>query len=178
MNKLKILLFIFLFIEINSIAQNEQFDIIKSRANLYAKAIKKYDFKETIKFTYPKLVNILGGKDSVSVIYSDKMVKLKQEGLRYKSFDFGNPQEIYKHDNFNYCFIRQKIVQANSQGEVKTDSYLLAVYDDEEWYFITEEQFLKYKKLIFGELSNKIIFPKSSKVFIRYKSFSAFNKPK
>lgn len=177
MVKFKIFLFIFLFIEVNSIAQNNYEDIIINQAKKYSEATIKNDFKKIVEFTYPKLVKIIH-KDTLLNKVSNDMISMKREGLRYKKITFGTPQKITDLTKFYYV-IPQEIIKYNSSGEFHIKTYLFVVSNNKgkNWYFLTNKQFTKYQKQLLPSLEQKYKLPKETAIFVLNKKFSAFDKP-
>ena len=178
MTRLKFFIVLFLFIESVSIAQNNYANLIKSRANLFANATKKHNFKGISSLTYPKLVKWIS-KDTLLNQLSNEMVALQKKALRYKSITFEEPYTIYNTNEKLYCIIPQKIIKFNSQGELTIDTFLFAISEDKAvtWYFLNENQFLKYKDTLFNKLNPEMEIPKNSSVYKRNKKFSSFDKP-
>ena len=178
MNKFIISTYLLLFFGFNTIAQNKYVDVIKSRANLYATATKKHSFKDIVSLTYPKYVSLVN-KDTLLSQVSKDMVDLQNVGLQYKSIIFAEPKQIHTSTDEIYCILPQKIIKNNSQGEIKINTYLFAISNNqgENWFFLTEDEFLKNKKVLFPLLDNKIELPKTSSKFIRNRNFSSFDKP-
>ena len=177
MSKFKISFFVFLFIGVNSMAQDKYLDVIKLQANLFAEATIKNDFKKIVKFTYPELVEIIN-KDTLLNKLSNDMVSMKEEGLRYKKITFETPQKI-TYLAKNYYVIPQKIVKYNSSGEFHIKTYLFVVSNNkgENWYFLTSKQFIKYQKQLLPGLEQKYKFPTETSIFTLNKKFSSFDKP-
>ncbi len=172
-------LIVFLFIVINSIAQNTYSDTIKLQANLFVQATKENDFKTIVNYTNPKLVELLGGKDSLYVKISNSMVLLQQEGLRYKSIELDIFKIIKTNKNLWYAVIPQKIIQINSQGQIITETFLFAtsINQGENWFFMDEERFRKYKDTLFEKVQIELECPEKNQCFIKNKGFTSLNKP-
>ena len=160
-------------------AQNKYSDIIKLQANSFAEATKKNNFKEIVNLTYPKLVSLLGGKDTLTSIVSNNMVLLQREGLQYKSIQFNEPQKVYTYQKELHCLIPQKIIQSNSQGVITRNTFLYAVSNNlgKSWFFMNETQFRKYKNKLFPQLNNEMVIPENNSTYTRNKKFSSFDKP-
>ena len=165
-------------IGLNSSAQNKYTAIIKSRADLYATATKKYDFKNVVQLTCPKYVSLIN-KDTLLSHVSNNMVALKKEGLRYNTITFEQPKQVYESGDEMYCILPQKIVKSNSQGTINIKSYLFAISDDygKSWFFLNHKQFQENKEKLFPLLNKEFIIPEISSKFIRNKKFSSFDKP-
>ncbi len=172
------LIILILFITINVSAQKNYTNSISKRAQLFANAKMNYNFKEILDLTYPKLIEIVS-KDSLLTQFSDEMVLLKQEGLRYKSITFGDIQKIISQtDNMNYV-IPQEIIKYNSRGEFHTKTYLFATSIDKgkTWYFLTDEQFIKHQRQLFPKLEKRYRFPEKMTIFMQNNKFNALDKP-
>ncbi len=161
-------------------SQTNYNELILKEAQLYAKAIKKHQFKEVVAHIYPNLVKELGGKDSMYVKTSNKMIALKKEGLRYKNIEFGKLSKIIKAKaDLWYATLPQKMTQINSQGKIVTDTFLFVISTNQgkQWFFMDEEQFHKHKKTLFKKMKMELELPERNQRFIKNKGFTSFNKP-
>lgn len=180
MQKTVLSFLVFLMLNWNANSQTNFNEQILKEAHLYASAIKKNHFKEVVSHIYPVLVSKLGGKDSLYVKTSNKMVLLKKEGLRYKSIEFGKLSNIIKTDvDLWYAVLPQTITQINSQGKIVTETFLFVISTTQgkTWFFVEEEQFHKHKKTLFKQMKMEVAFPERNQRFIKNKSFTSFKKP-
>jgi len=180
MQKTVLSFLVFLMLNWNANSQTNYNKQILKEAHLYANSIKKHHFKEVVAHIYPALVEKLGGKDSMYVKTSNKMVLLKKEGLRYKSIEFGELSKIINTDaNLWYAVLPQTITQINSQGKIVTETFLFVISTNQgkTWFFIEEEQFHNHKKTLFKKMKMELELPERNQCFIKNKGFTSFNKP-
>ncbi|AMR33779.1 hypothetical protein A0256_21240 [Mucilaginibacter sp. PAMC 26640] len=112
--------------------------IIKRQANLMAQATFKGDYKTTIAFTYPALITLSGGKEQLQRLITDRMAKLKYQGITGFSGGIASPGKFYTAGNEIHCLVPEDIYIRTAAGRYKSRSYLLGISADngQNWTFI------------------------------------------
>ncbi|MBO3697733.1 hypothetical protein [Roseivirga sp. E12] len=131
-----VLLFLF---SSSAIAQNSK-AIIKEKATEVATATVNSDWDTVIEYTYPKIVQMVGGKEQMTSVLINMM---EQQQIEFISADIGEPSDIYTTGDDNlFSLVPQTIVMKMPNGKIKTESYLLAISEDKglKWYFIDTAQ--------------------------------------
>jgi len=144
MKHVYILLFV-LFLAFNASAQDNK--IVIQKANLYATARVNADFKTIIAYTYPGLLQNIGGKDEVLNHLISKSRDLF--ALPVTKFVIGHPGRFYKAGQQIHCLIPATIYWPLSSNQIikfpdqQTEVELLAISDDggQNWTFINIDQF-------------------------------------
>lgn len=160
----------FLIIIINStlgFAQTENKNL-----NAQLGEMKKFflagDFENFANYTYPKIIEMMGGKSNMIKVTKEGMTKMKNDGFSFTGLNFKNPSEFLKKENELQCSLTQVIVMKTPRGKIESEYTLIGISSDDgqNWTFIDtsgkdKETMLKY----FPNLHNKIIIkPKKQKV--------------
>jgi len=110
---------------------------IKKEADSYIDAFLKNDIPVTVKYMYPKFVEIHGGKDSlIKKIESD--TKLNElQGFKLKNVTIDKPGKDIKYGSTLYSVIPEHVVFQSSGATYSMQSALVALsFDDgENWTF-------------------------------------------
>lgn len=111
---------------------------IKEQAELTASALLQGDYETLIKFTYPKIVEMVGGKESMISLIKKGKIEMNQQGISFDEVTIGDPSNIVKAGDEIHCLVPQKIFMKVPKGKMKTGTHLLAVSKDNgnHWFFI------------------------------------------
>lgn len=156
------LLFILNFI----FSQNQFSEKIKQDCLEMAKAMKNKDFNTILNFTYPKIVEMGGGKSKLISLMKTEFDKMEKDGFYFESIIFETPQEIYKAGNELHCIIPEQIILKTPKGKIKAIYYILAISKDKgkKWYFLETHKFNDENlKLILPNFNKNMIIPKNTK---------------
>lgn len=82
---------------------------IKLIADSIASTTAKGDNTILIKYMYPKLIVVAGGKDSMLMAVTNIYTKLKSEGIMLKDVKMGEPGEVLLVGNKQFSIVPQKI---------------------------------------------------------------------
>jgi len=119
-------------------------------------------------YTYPKVIEMMGGKSSMIQATRQSMDQMKKEGFVFKEIKFKDPLSFLKKDGELQCSLTQQITMQVPNGKVQAEYTLLAISQDNgtNWTFIdtsgkSKETMLKY----FPNLHKDIIVkPKTQKM--------------
>jgi hypothetical protein len=111
---------------------------VKRQAALFAHATFKGDVAIIIAGTYPKLIELSGGKEQMQQLITERMEELKKQGITSFEGTVGTPGKIYKAGMQLHCLIPEQIILKTAAGRYLARSYLLAVSEDkgESWTFL------------------------------------------
>lgn len=129
-----------LFFCFTSISQTKE-DALRD-AKITSKATLNSDFKKVIKHTYPPIVKIMGGKEN-AVSFIEKTFKdMKTQGFTFEKAEVVSVSEIVKEQGEYRCFVKNNNQMVMSDQRIKSESYLLGIYNeaDKFWYFIEAKQ--------------------------------------
>ncbi|WP_157579348.1 hypothetical protein [Polaribacter vadi] len=126
------------------------------------------DFENYANYTYPKIIEMMGGKSNMIKVTKQGMTKMKNNGFTFTDLNFKNPSEFLKKENELQCTLTQIIVMETPRGKIESEYTLIGISSDEgqNWTFIDtsgkdKETMLKH----FPNLHNEIIIkPKKQKL--------------
>jgi hypothetical protein len=113
-------------------------EAIRHQADLMGKAMLTEDFKTLTDFTFPKLVEILGGPDRMIERLKAGMEQMKKSGYAFKSYDVQVPKQIVDSGSDIIAIVPQIIVMTVPTGTLTQKGYLIAVSSDQggHWTFL------------------------------------------
>ncbi|QHS56216.1 hypothetical protein GWR56_11970 [Mucilaginibacter sp. 14171R-50] len=112
--------------------------LLKRQADRLAKATFKGDYKTVIDLTYPKLVELSGGRETMQKLMIERIDGLKKQGVMQFNGSVGSPGPFYNAGTQIHCLLPETITLQMFNGHYVTQSYLLAISDDKgkSWTFI------------------------------------------
>ncbi|MFD0990706.1 hypothetical protein ACFQ1R_11410 [Mariniflexile jejuense] len=126
------------------------------------------DFENFANYTYPKVVEMMGGKSNMVKATKDGMNKMKNDGFSFTDLNFKNPSEFLKKGNELQCTITQIIEMKTPRGKIESEYTLIGISNDngQNWTFIDtsgkdKETMLKYFPNLHDEI---VIKPKKQKL--------------
>lgn len=110
----------------------------KQQAIELSTAMQNKNFESTVKFTHPKIIEMLGGKEKYLEILKTGHEEMNKIGYSYESIVLGEPSEIVKAGDELHCLIPETITMKFAGGKIISKSSLLAVSKDKgkSWTFI------------------------------------------
>ncbi|GGP02587.1 hypothetical protein GCM10010992_07670 [Cloacibacterium rupense] len=126
------------------------------------------DYENFANYTYPKVIEMMGGKSNMVKVTKQGMDKMKDDGFSFTDLNFKNPTEFLKKGKELQCSITQVIVMKTPRGKIESEYTLIGISNDngQKWTFIDtsgkeKETMLKY----FPNLHEDIIIkPKKQKL--------------
>jgi hypothetical protein len=108
------------------------------QARQMADAMLKSDFDRFIDYTFPKVVQLFGGKEKMAKFLKNGVVNMHEHGYQYLSCEVGKPEEIRKVDNYSFTIIPETIKMRTEKGTLVQESYFLGISTDDgnNWKFI------------------------------------------
>lgn len=159
--------YIFIFLVCNcAFSQNQFSSKIKSDCEIIISAMKNSDYNKTLDYTYPKVIEIGGGREKLFSLMKNTLDKMKKEGYVFENQILGEPQRIYNAGKELHCIVPKKTIIKTPKGRVEATYYLLAVSKDNgrRWFFIESHMLNdENKKLIFPNFNSDLKIPKNSK---------------
>lgn len=152
------------------VQSNEQ--RIKEQANQMAACLLKNDMRGFAKFTYPLLIQKMGGDQKFIQTLEGGTAQMRRQGNTFMSIDFGEPTKIISYKKELQSTIFQTIQMKVSGGHVVSKSTLIAISTNNglNWYFIEPpNQSIQEIQKAFPNLSNQLLIPPRSKPrFFKY----------
>ncbi len=111
---------------------------IKEQAELTAKSLLQDDYETLIKFTYPKVIEMVGGREKMISLVKKGKVEMGQQGISFETVTIGEASKTVKAGQEIHCLIPQIVLMKGPNGKMKSETYLLAISKDNgnNWFFI------------------------------------------
>ena len=131
------LTFLLTFLTTLTFAQVDS-DVIKEQAELTAKALLNDDYETLIKFTYPKVIELVGGRDKMISLIKKGKIEMGQQGISFDKVIIGKPSKTVIAGDEIHCLVPQTVYMKVPKGKLKSETQLLAVSRDNgsNWFFI------------------------------------------
>ena len=135
MRTILLLLLVFSLTDLNG--QTDK-STIKEKAQIAATAMLESDWETLIDTTYPKLVQLMGGREGMLTVLTNGQAEFESQGIKFSKVTLGEPQEIYRTGSELFCLVPETIYIQMPNGKLVTESHLLAVSENDggKWYFI------------------------------------------
>jgi len=152
----------FLLISV-AVAQEEetQASQIQKQAQASCDALIKEDYPAFIKFTYPKVVEAMGGPEKMSAFLASETKKMKADGFSIVSAEAKTPNTVYSAGEDRFCIVPTMIRMQTQKGTIRQASFLVAISNNNsQWTFI-DGGGLDTKKIkeLFPNFPDEISFP-------------------
>ncbi len=161
-----LLVAILIGISISCIAQkksNEYSKTIIEQGEMLGQYLVKKDYHSFCKYTYPKIIELMQGKENMIAKIKNELDKTQSEGTELISVKIGEPSKIITIGNEMQCTVPQTIEMKTPNGRIKMGSTLIAISNDKgkNWYFVdTTGKDIKALKKILPNLSGDLKIPK------------------
>jgi len=139
---------------------------IKQEAQSCAKALLASDYDGVVKYTHPRVVSLVGGKEAMVGILKKGTAQMSAEGVSFAEASVGTPEEPKKIATWLTSLVPQHVVMKVPGGHVHQDAFLLGISEDDgkHWVFIdlgpiTKAQFAQ----VFPELDGQVPLPEKKK---------------
>ncbi|MEO6289287.1 MAG: hypothetical protein ABIO76_05175 [Ginsengibacter sp.] len=145
----------------SSFAQNQN-SVIKVQAMNMANALIKKDFPTVLKYMYPEIIKMAGGKDRVLQRMDTVNAMASQFGASIKKILIGNPGNIINYKKQLQVTLPQSSEMISGFGNITLETTLIAISDDagKNWYFIDTSMYdIKEIKKAMPDLSPDLIIP-------------------
>ena len=131
------LTFLLTFLTTLTFAQVDS-DVIKKQAELTAKALLNDDYETLIKFTYPKVIELVGGRDKMISLIKKGKIEMGQQGISFDKVIIGKPSKTVIAGDEIHSLVPQTVYMKVPKGKLKSETQLLAVSRDNgsNWFFI------------------------------------------
>jgi len=135
---------------------------VKEQAETMGQLLLKKDFKSFAKFTYPKIVEMMGGEQKMIEVMEKGSKEMESEGTSFLNVTIGEPTKIITMENELQCMLQQTIEMKVPNGRLITKSTLIAISTDngKNWYFVdTSGKDIQAMKEALPNLSGELIIP-------------------
>ncbi|MEO3404679.1 hypothetical protein AAFN85_12305 [Mucilaginibacter sp. CAU 1740] len=112
--------------------------VVKQQANAMAQSMIKGDYKTIVNYTYPKAVQLAGGKEKMINLIATGVQQMKNASITFESVTVGDPGKFYKAGNEIHCLLPENLIMSSPKGRLAMHSHLLAVSSDggKNWSFL------------------------------------------
>ena len=136
---------------------------IKARAEESMNSFASGDYQKVADLTYPKVVEMMGGREKMISSVEQQMKAMKAQGAEFISASVGVPQEVVASDSQLFALVPYTLKLKLPKGVATQQSYLLAISnkDDVKWTFIDVTDFDEpLLKTVVPGVIGKLTFPK------------------
>ena len=119
-------------------ADAQQLAALKQQATEFTTAIQQHDAATLVKYTYPAVMKLRGGKAKVEQNLKEGFTKMQQAGFSLTSVTPGEVKQVEQSGGKWFALLTY-VVQGNINGSIVTHgSYLLgvSVNGGKRWYFL------------------------------------------
>ncbi len=129
---------------------------------MMGKFFLKKDFISFCKYTYPKIVEMMGGTNKMAEVIAKGSKEMLSKGTDFLSITFGEASKIITIGKELQCTVPQVIEMKVPNGRLITRSTLIAISIDngKKWYFIdTSGKDIQTMKKVLPNLSEELVIP-------------------
>ncbi|RFZ90596.1 hypothetical protein D0C36_16640 [Mucilaginibacter conchicola] len=162
--KLSLRIFLLLVLPFAASAQNP--DVVKKHAQIVANALLTGDYQTVVANTYPKAVELAGGKTKMLQMISTGLSQMKQQGFAFEKVSIGTPGKFYKAGKEIHCLVPETIIMKMKEGRFQGNSNLLAVSSDQgkSWTFLDlNNGSINAVDQLFPNFNHSLVIPKPQK---------------
>lgn len=147
-------------------------NLLKENATAMATSFLEGDYKTFVKYTYPKVVQLMGGEEKMILAVKNGIDQMGKEGFSIKAVNVGlTSQAVYAGKEL-HTLVFQSIIMSAPGGTLTANSYLIAVSRDggKNWYFVDTAPLHDKNtlKAIFPQYNNQLKIPeKQSPIFVK-----------
>ncbi len=157
-----VILFMLAVCTLQVTAQNKYAESINKAAADMELSMKSKNYQTLVKYTYPKVVEMVGGEENLLESVKNAIEGAEAQGLILKDVIMGEPQKLYTAGTELHCLVPQTVIMESSVDVITSNTYLLAVSTDKgkNWYFLDtamlSEQYIAH---LFPNFNNQLQIP-------------------
>ena len=139
---------------------------LKSQAEESAKAFIGGDYARLVDLTYPKLVELIGGRAKMISFIEKDMKEMKAQGVEVISMSFDDPTQVIKIGEQWFAVLPSTMKMKVPDGILVGKSFMLGISGDngERWTFVGGSALdEKAIKTLFPAAVGKLKIPKEEK---------------
>ncbi len=142
-------------------------DKIEKEAKRMANTLINKNIEEFIKYLYPPILMMMGGRDNAIELYRQKL----PEGRSFTKVEFSYPSDTIMVDNEIQCTMKETLELKIPEGKLILNSSVIAISNDNGkiWFFIeANNKSISELRIDFPNLSDRLIIePKSQPIYIK-----------
>jgi hypothetical protein len=135
---------------------------IKEQAETMKTFLLKKDYKSFASFTYPKVIQMMGGEAKMVEILENSAKNTEAQGIALLDVTLGEPSNVVKQGNELQCTIPQTVKMKVPEGKLTQNSTLIGISmnNGNRWYFIdVSGKELAEMQRALPNLSSELIIP-------------------
>ncbi|TXG37192.1 hypothetical protein [Seonamhaeicola maritimus] len=111
-------------------------------AKTTSEATLKMDFETVLKYTYPPVLGLMGGKEKAIELLTTTFDTMKEQGFVFEKADVVAVSDVVFEQDQYRCYVEGYNQMTMSGMRIKSKSYLLGIYNAENkiWNFIEAKQ--------------------------------------
>lgn len=136
--------------------------VVKREAQACTKALLASDYEGIVRYTHPRIVAGMGGKEEMISLIKRGVAEMKTEGIVIEKATVGSAEDPKPVGDWLISLVSQQIVMRVPQGRLTQDAAVLGISENlgQTWVFVdlgpqTKSTF----ETLFPELVGKFPFP-------------------
>jgi hypothetical protein len=119
-------------------AEETKSAVVKQKAQEVGQAVVKEDHAKLVDLTYPKLVELMGGREKMIAILESGSKAMKEKGFALRSVTVAEPGEFLTEGENTFVVVPTTLEIKAPGGKILGKSYLLGISSDQgkTWKFI------------------------------------------
>lgn len=166
MKQITTIFFVLLFVTIcNGQTKNDYSKTIKEQTEMMGQFFLEKDFMSFSKYTYPKIIEMMGGKHKMVEAMEMVLEEMTSNGTDFLNITFGEPSKIITVGSELQCTVPQTIEMKIPEGKLISNSTLIAISIDngKNWYFVdTSGKDIQAMKKALPNLSEELVIPEKT----------------
>jgi len=135
---------------------------LRYQAEKMGEAFVSSDYDTYVKYIYPKIIEISGGKERLKALLKETVFEMDKEGMKFQKITFDESSKIIKIGSQLQCTLQQHTEVKLQQGRVVATSTLIALSNNNglNWFFVdTNNKDMALLKKMIPNLGSDIIIP-------------------
>ncbi|WP_303316616.1 hypothetical protein Q4Q34_07370 [Flavivirga abyssicola] len=111
-------------------------------AKIASQATLKMDFDKLLDYTYPSVLELMGGKEKAIDLLKSTFDSMKKDGFVFEKAEILGVSDVVFEDDQYRCYIEGFNQMIVGDKRIKSKSYLFGIYNSEAkfWYFMEAKQ--------------------------------------
>jgi hypothetical protein len=143
-------------------AEEIKVEEIRAKAEESLNAFIGGDYQKLADLTYPKLVELMGGKAKMIAVSEQQMKAMKAQGVEIDSVSISVPKEVVPIESQYFAFVPYTLKMKTPKGVLTQQSHMLAISnkDNLNWTFLDVTQVNESQlKTLVPNVVGKLTFP-------------------
>lgn len=136
---------------------------LRAQAEESSRAFMEGNYERLADFTYPKIVEMMGGREKMAEFVRKSMAGVKAEGFETLSYVAADPTQVLREGRDTYAIVPAKLRMRTPGGTIfVSESFMIAFSADDgkNWKFVSGATADAAKlKLLMPEVADKLKLP-------------------